>query len=87
MGLYRRLKAAITVPSPDPIDHPAIRRMSLRELADLPFPRADSPFGTRADEGSRPGKPPITDQPAEPRDPGPACRLPGQKLRTSSQIS
>lgn len=23
----------------DPIDHPAFARMSLRELADLPFPR------------------------------------------------
>lgn len=23
----------------DPLDHPAVRRMSLRELADLPLPR------------------------------------------------
>ncbi len=27
------------VPAPDPFDHPALRRMSLRELADLPAPR------------------------------------------------
>jgi hypothetical protein len=26
-------------PPADPIDHPEIRRMSLRELADLPFER------------------------------------------------
>jgi hypothetical protein len=29
-------------PSPiDPIDHPDLRRMTVRELADLPFPRPD----------------------------------------------
>ena len=27
------------VAPPDPIDHPEIRRMSLREIADLPFDR------------------------------------------------
>lgn len=25
--------------SPDPVDHPAIRRMDMRELADLPLPK------------------------------------------------
>ncbi|WP_157973638.1 hypothetical protein [Tropicimonas sp. IMCC34043] len=28
-------------PGPDPIDHPVLRRMSPRELADLPMPRPE----------------------------------------------
>ncbi|SIO33094.1 hypothetical protein [Vannielia litorea] len=27
------------LPAPDPIDHPALRRLSPRDLADLPLPR------------------------------------------------
>ena len=37
-ALRRRL-ALGEVPAPDPLDHPDLRRMSLRELADLPVPR------------------------------------------------
>lgn len=36
-GLY--VPAGIN--EPDPIDHPAFHGLSLRELADLPFPRPD----------------------------------------------
>ena len=38
MNPLERNAAAIEPISSDLIDHPAIRRMSLRELADLPFP-------------------------------------------------
>lgn len=41
-ALRRRLGSAGT-PAPDPLDHPALRRMSLRELADLPVPRPEGP--------------------------------------------
>jgi hypothetical protein len=43
--LTHRLRAQASVvedktpAAPDPLDHPEIRRMSLRELADLPFNR------------------------------------------------
>ena len=37
-ALRRRL-APREVPAPDVIDHPDLRRMSPRELADLPLPR------------------------------------------------
>jgi len=37
-ALRRRL-APIGAPASDPLDHPALRGMSLRELADLPVPR------------------------------------------------
>lgn len=35
---------------PDPIDHPAIKRMTQRELADLPLPR--TPFQVSASPGN-----------------------------------
>jgi hypothetical protein len=38
-ALRRRLLPPKGAPGPDPIDHPLLRRMSERELADLPFPR------------------------------------------------
>ena len=34
--LFRRTRAA---PPTEPLDHPVLRAMSLRELADLPIPR------------------------------------------------
>lgn len=37
-ALRRRLSPG-EAPAPDPLDHPDLRRMSLRELADLPMPR------------------------------------------------
>lgn len=42
-ALRRRLGPPTEAPAPDPLDHPALRRMSLRELADLPLPRAVQP--------------------------------------------
>ena len=39
-ALRRRL-GSTEVPAPDPLDHPALRRMSARDLADLPMPRPD----------------------------------------------
>jgi hypothetical protein len=39
---WRRAGATVAqepTPPPDPLDHPEIRRMSARELADLPFNR------------------------------------------------
>jgi hypothetical protein len=39
-ALRRRL-GQTEVPAPDPLDHPALRRMSPRELADLPVPRPE----------------------------------------------
>ena len=36
----RRAAADCCAPPCDPIDHSAIKRMSLRELADLPFDRS-----------------------------------------------
>ncbi len=45
-SLLSRLAAALTDPDesfePDLIDHPAFAGMSLRDLADLPFPRHPS---------------------------------------------
>lgn len=39
-SLRSRLAAPVVEPTePDLIDHPAFREMSLRDLADLPFPR------------------------------------------------
>ncbi|HEX9858717.1 MAG TPA: hypothetical protein VGA75_10195 [Paracoccaceae bacterium] len=38
LKLLRRIGRARAM-IPDPIDHPDIRAMTLRELADLPFPR------------------------------------------------
>ena len=50
-ALRRRL-GSIEVPAPDPLDHPALRRMSVRDLADLPVPR---PEGARiGDEATCP---------------------------------
>lgn len=37
--LRRRLATRTEASAPDPIDHPALRHLSPRELADLPFPR------------------------------------------------
>ena len=48
-ALRRRLLLP-EAPVPDPIDHPALRRMSSRELADLPLPR---PLAEEAAEGER----------------------------------
>jgi hypothetical protein len=44
--LFRRLPAPAT--SDDPLTHPDVQRMSLRELADLPLPRPcrDRPLAT-----------------------------------------
>jgi hypothetical protein len=39
----RRHLGPSEVPAPDPLDHPALRRMSPRELADLPVPRPGAP--------------------------------------------
>lgn len=38
LKLFRRIGRGREM-IPDPIDHPDIRSMTLRELADLPFPR------------------------------------------------
>ena len=38
-ALRRHLDPPDEVPAGDPGDHPALRRLSPRELADLPFPR------------------------------------------------
>jgi hypothetical protein len=45
LSLRRRLRPVEEPPASDPFDHPAIRRMSFRELADLPLPR---PTGAQA---------------------------------------
>lgn len=40
LDLLRRLFPPLPRPDPaDPLDHPALRAMSPRELADLPLPR------------------------------------------------
>ncbi|EYD78010.1 hypothetical protein Rumeso_00347 [Rubellimicrobium mesophilum DSM 19309] len=39
-ALRRRLGPA-EAPAAEPLDHPALRRMSPRELADLPLPRPE----------------------------------------------
>jgi hypothetical protein len=40
MSFLKRLFATLEA-SPDPIDHPDLRGLSLRDLADLPWPRPD----------------------------------------------
>lgn len=44
----RRRLSLPEVPAPDPLDHPALRRMSPRDLADLPVPR---PWDGEAEDG------------------------------------
>jgi hypothetical protein len=48
LGLVERIQALVPPPAegvendripPDPLSHPALRRMSPHELADIPFPR------------------------------------------------
>ena len=39
LALRRRLGPADEPPAPEPLDHPALRGLSPRELADLPLPR------------------------------------------------
>jgi hypothetical protein len=42
--MHSLFRSAPRLASPrDPIDHPALRAMSLRELADLPMPRPSMP--------------------------------------------
>lgn len=38
-ALRRRLSIDGEAPAPDPLDHPALRGLGLREIADLPLPR------------------------------------------------
>jgi hypothetical protein len=49
---FRRLfrtREALAFGVPDILDHPDLRRMTLRELADLPFPRPGQPGETSGD--------------------------------------
>jgi hypothetical protein len=41
MVFLKRLFATHEASTPDPIDHPDFRDLSLRDLADLPLPRPD----------------------------------------------
>ena len=43
--VLRRHLSLPEVPALDPLDHPALRRMSLRDLADLPLPRCPEADG------------------------------------------
>ena len=47
-ALRRRL-GSTGAPAPDPLDHPALRGMSLREIADLPVPRPAGPGASDRD--------------------------------------
>ena len=53
-ALRRRL-GPTEAPAPDPIDHPLLRRMSERELADLPFPRPSAGSAEAVPQGTAPG--------------------------------
>lgn len=55
-ALHRRLGPQVEAPVPDPLDHPALRRMSPRELADLPLPRHGPADALEAGE-PEPGEP------------------------------
>ena len=52
----RRHLGPSEVPAPDPLDHPALRRMSPRELADLPVPRLGA-AGAPGEGGAGPACP------------------------------
>lgn len=73
--LNRKLRSGPDTIDAGPLDHPDIRRMSPRELADLPWPRADA---IGADQ------PPV----ASPEAVGTAGRsLPGQHTQPATRSS
>lgn len=47
----RRHLGPVEGPAPDPLDHPALRGMSLRDLADLPLPRPQASAAEGGDVG------------------------------------